>query len=119
MACPRPRPIPLLCKKARSKEGDASKRRDGTWSANCRPNASVTHKHSNAACEREKKKKALPLLDFDSNPQSQGTRQKPSEKKKELSSEAKPRAVVSFSIRASKQQSLSACASLVAVVLAS
>jgi hypothetical protein len=40
-------------------------------------------------------------------------------KKKELSSEAKPRAVVSFSIRASKQQSLSACASLVAVVLAS
>jgi hypothetical protein len=82
MACPRPRPIPLLCKKARSKEGDASKRRDGTWSANCRPNASVTHKQSNAACEREKKKKALPLLDFDSNPQSQGTRQKPSEKKK-------------------------------------
>jgi hypothetical protein len=107
-------------KKARSKDGDASKRRDGTWSANCRPNASVTHKQSNAACEREKKKKkALPLLDFDSNPLSHRAQGKSQVKKKQLSSEAKPRAVVSFSIRASKQQSFSACASLVAVVLAS
>lgn len=107
MACPRPRPIPLLCKKARSKEGDASKRRDGTWSANCRPNASVTHKQSNAACEREKKKKALPLLDFDSNPQSQGTRQKPSEKKRNSPQKQSPGLSCPFpSVQASNKASV-------------